>query len=157
MFLVLVPWITIAIINTCIIYGLSKSRRKANRMDRTGKLHSNRMRQDRQMSVVLLTITFSFLVFLAWQCITQCFYMLGYGKNGNSMNVWHLVDASYAFASLGVVINSSINFFLYCLSGSQFRRELILLFCTKKDFLFVKSKLERSTSYPSTTSRTKSQ
>ena len=152
MFLVLVPWITIAIINSCIIYRLTKNRNKLRKIDKTGRIHSTRMRQDRQMTVVLLTITFSFLLFLAWQCITQCFFMLGFGKNMDNQSVWQLVDASYAFASLGVVFNSSINFFLYCLSGTGFRRELVQLFCGKRDLAFVTSSSDRSSRYTPTSS-----
>ena len=152
-FLVLVPWTTIITMNVCIIYHLSKSRRKVSRMDTSKDSLSSRMRQDRQMSIVLLTITFSFLIFLAWMCVSQCFYMLDHGKSSNNHHVWHLVSASFAFGSLGAVFNSSMNFFLYCLSGSRFRRELLRLFGRKRDLLIVgSSSSDRSTSPTSPTS-----
>ena len=34
-----------------------------------------------------------------------------------------------AIAKLGVVINSAINFLLYCISGRRFRKELSTIIC----------------------------
>ena len=75
------------------------------------------------MTTMLLVVTFSFLVLLAWQCITQCFWM-EYGREVDEGFIWLMVDGAFAFAKLGVVINSAINVFLYCLSGRIFRKEL---------------------------------
>ena len=50
--------------------------------------------------------------------------MLKYGQNSKSGSVWFYVDSAYAFARLGVVVNSSINFVFYCLTGSMFRKEM---------------------------------
>ena len=79
--------------------------------------------QDRKMTVLLLIITFTFLLLVAMQCITQCFYMLEYRKH-QDLIVWYRVDKSFAFGKLGVVINSSINCVFYCFFGSSFRKEL---------------------------------
>lgn len=35
-----------------------------------------------------------------------------------------IVNEAFSVAKLGIVINSSINFFLYCLSARKFRKEL---------------------------------
>ena len=37
---------------------------------------------------------------------------------------WNIVNASFAFAKLGIVINSSINCLLYYVSGPIFRKEV---------------------------------
>lgn len=42
-----------------------------------------------------------------------------------------IVNEAYAIAKLGIVINSSINVVLYCISGKRFRRELSLILCSK--------------------------
>lgn len=78
------------------------------------------------MTIMLLTVTISFLVLLAWQCITQCFWMLEYGKTPKDPNssTWQIVDTSFAFAKLGVIINSSINWFFYCITSTMFRNEM---------------------------------
>jgi hypothetical protein len=47
-----------------------------------------------------------------------------------------LVDEAYAVAKLGLVINGSISFFLYCFSGRRFREELFKIMgwnCTSDD------------------------
>lgn len=38
-----------------------------------------------------------------------------------------MVEEAFAIAKLGIAINSSVNFILYCLSGKKFRRELSLV------------------------------
>ena len=120
-FLVLAPWASIAFCNAGIIYAMQK---RAKNVAKKFSKHDND--QDKQMTRMLMAVTFTFLVLLAWQCITQCFYMLGYdGKKGHR---WNMVDQSFASAKLGVVINSSINFILYSCTGSVFRKELFAIF-----------------------------
>ena len=82
-------------------------------------------------------MTVSFLILLASQCISQCLYMLEHGKlNGKETDVWRLVDKSFAIAKLGVILNSSINCLLYCLTGSFFRMEIKKLFKRLKSCMF---------------------
>ncbi|XP_065056171.1 G-protein coupled receptor daf-37-like [Rhopilema esculentum] len=122
-FLVLAPWASIAFFNGGIIRALQKRAEQASKKfskSRDSKEH------DQQMTRMLLAVTFTFLVLLAWQCITQCFFMLGY--NGRKGEKWDHVDKAFAFAKLGVIINSSVNFLLYNLSGSMFRKELLTIF-----------------------------
>ena len=117
MALVLIPWVTIFCLNIAIIRKLKYRE----------KLQSNikgESKRERQTTVILLVISISFLAFLIWQCVTQCFWMLKYGQNSKSGSVWFYVDSAYAFARLGVVFNSSINFVFYCLTGSMFRKEM---------------------------------
>ena len=38
-----------------------------------------------------------------------------------------IIDEAFAVAKLGVIVNSSINFALYCVSGHRFRQELLRL------------------------------
>ena len=82
-------------------------------------------------------MTVSFLILLASQCISQCLYMLEHGKlNGEETDVWRLVDKSFAVAKLGVIVNSSINCLLYCITGSIFRMEIKKLFKRLKSCVF---------------------
>ena len=83
------------------------------------------------MTKMLLAVTFTFLVLLAWQCITQCFWMLKYGKHDADQSKWIMVDTSFAVAKMGVIINSSINWCLYCITSSLFRKQLKKLFGIK--------------------------
>lgn len=125
MFLVLAPWATIAILNACIIHSMLTRTKYMQKLDKTSSSKQARNKHDVQMTRVLLTVTFTFLFLLALQCITQCFYMLGQGKKKENV-AWnqHAVDIAFSLAKMGVVINSAINCFLYCLTGSLFRSEL---------------------------------
>lgn len=80
------------------------------------------------MTRMLLAVTFTFLILLAWQCVTQCFWMLSYGKHSLDQTRWKMVDSSFALAKLGVILNSSINWCLYCITSSMFRKKMKLLF-----------------------------
>lgn len=123
MFLVLVPWATIFILNMLIIRTISKMNRKMSEK-RSSEGFSKAKKSEAQLTRILLTVTFTFLVLIALQCITQCFFML---KTGNR----RIVSEAFSIAKLGVVINSAINFFLYCLSGKRFRKELRVVLCGK--------------------------
>lgn len=127
MFLVLVPWASIAIFNASIIHSMMKRTKYMQKLDKAGSSKPERSKQDRQMTRVLLTVTFTFLILLALQCITQCFFMLGDGKAKTSWNQ-NSVSLAYAFAKMAVVINSSINCFLYCFTGTVFRQEFFKMF-----------------------------
>lgn len=123
MFLVLVPVVSIFILNMLIICQVRRVNKQmeSNRGD-SGK--SKTKKAEAQMTKLLLTVTFTFLVLIAFQCIVQCFFML---KSGNTK----IVSEAYAIAKLGIVINSSTNFLLYCVSGRRFRKELITVVCGK--------------------------
>ena len=151
MFLVLAPWLSVAVLNSLIIRAILKRTHLSTfkTLDKSNPKKCERQKQENQMTVVLLTVTFSFLVLLAWQCITQCFWMLGHGKSLQDSSTWNIVDMSFALAKMGVVINSSINCYLYCFSGSAFRKELVNIFVHGKGFLTVSSMSDRSTKYTS--------
>lgn len=123
-FVVLAPWFTIAVLNASIVYKLTQQMKKFN-SKKDSKGSSKRDKQEKQMTRMLLAVTFSFLVLLAWQCVTQCFWMLGVGKEDKNSSRWNLIDSSFAFAKTGVVINSSINWIFYCLTGTMFRKEMM--------------------------------
>ncbi|XP_052796146.1 FMRFamide receptor-like [Mya arenaria] len=123
MILVLVPWATIFTLNMLIIHRVtSMNRQMDSKRGSSGK--DKTRKSEAQLTRLLLTITFTFLVLIAFQCITQCFFML---KAGNH----RIVAEAFSIAQLGIVINSSINFFLYCLSGKRFRKELRIVVCSR--------------------------
>ena len=137
MVLVLVPWFTILSLNSLIIYKLFS--KKVKQVNRKGE-----SKRERQTTIILLTVTISFLVFLIWQCLTQCFWMLNYEKDVK--HIWFRVDSTYAFGRLGVVINSSINFLLYCLSGTMFRKHMRKMFCKRNGYVSFDSSSFRTSS-----------
>ena len=44
----------------------------------------------------------------------------------------NIIDEAFAVGKLGVIINSSINFGLYCVSGRRFRHEAYRLLACKR-------------------------
>ena len=82
-------------------------------------------KQDHQMTFTLITLTIAFLVLLAFECISRCFYLQGYGiVDGRETYSRYIARETYAIAKLGLIIHASINCLLYCLSGSMFKKEL---------------------------------
>ena len=80
MFLVLVPWGSIATLNAWIIVTLMKNTKGFKELYDDEQKLTERQKQDGQITKVLLTVTFAFLILLAWQCVNQCFFMLHYTK-----------------------------------------------------------------------------
>ncbi|XP_062580728.1 FMRFamide receptor-like [Saccostrea cucullata] len=113
MFLVLFPWLSLLTFNILIIKTVVTS----NRMTKLKK--ENSRKTESQLTRLLLTVTFTFMILIILQCVAQCFYMLQPGNVNMRM-----VDEAFSVAKLGCVVNSSINFFLYCYSGRKFRNEL---------------------------------
>ena len=75
MFLVLAPWATIFVLNMLIIQRVFKMNRQMDsKRGSSGKEKAKKSEQ--QLTRLLLTVTFTFLVLIAFQCITQCFFML---------------------------------------------------------------------------------
>lgn len=118
MFLVLVPWLTIFVMNMLMICTVSRMNKKMAATRSASATEKNK-RSETQITRILLTVTFTFLVLIAFQCITQCFFML---KDASGDR--RIINEAYAVAKLGIIINASINFFLYCLTGRRFRKEL---------------------------------
>ena len=96
--------------------GLSKSK------------NSKQRKRENQVTRTLLVVTSSFLVLLALQCVSKCFWMTVYKRKEMNENSWMKIDSLYGFAKIGMVINSSINCLLYCVTGSMFKKELAKLF-----------------------------
>ncbi|XP_061194731.1 FMRFamide receptor-like [Saccostrea echinata] len=135
MFLVLAPWVAVFTFNILILRKVFESNKKT----KLGKEKTRRA--EAQLTRLLLTVTFTFLFLIIFQCLTQCVYML----KPESVN-YRMVDEAFSIAKLGIVINSSINFFLYCLSGRKFRKELKSLCFPQKSHL----SLDRTSSLHST-------
>lgn len=46
----------------------------------------------------------------------------------------NIISEAFAAAKLGIIVNSSINFLLYCMSGRRFRQEfLFVIGCVSRD------------------------
>ncbi|KAL3836027.1 hypothetical protein ACJMK2_021480 [Sinanodonta woodiana] len=75
MFLVLVPWVTIFILNMLIIREVTLANKKMDKV-RGEEMKEKTKKKEAQITRLLLTVTFAFLILIALQCITQCFFMM---------------------------------------------------------------------------------
>lgn len=145
MFLVLVPWFVLLSLNSSIIWSMRQRAVKTIKIFGTDKnKKQERIRQQHQITKTLLFVTFAFIILLGWQCITQCLWMVGYSQSDAQ---WSMIDKMFSVAKLGIMVNSSINWVLYCLTGSSFRKEIAKLFqfssmVTPED---IKTSTEKST------------
>ncbi|KAH9518835.1 hypothetical protein Btru_006371 [Bulinus truncatus] len=126
--LILIPWVSVLFMNIQIIRQIGKSNKKTAEKKTRESVKKCRQSEN-QITRLLLTVTFAFLVFIGLQCIIQCFQM--------QRPAWANLDrvsSAFAFAKTGIVFNSSLNFLFYCLSGRRFRNELLRVFgVVKKD------------------------
>ena len=108
------PAITIVICNSVIVLTLYKRNKQKRSMSQTNEIAS------KGMTVLLFVIS-------AWFVLSTVPFTI----------VMYLVDFYFTFESQGTLIavtvllcysNNAMNFFLYCLSGSAFRTDLMNLF-----------------------------
>ena len=76
-----------------------------------------RTKQHDQITRTLLFVTFAFIILVGWQCVTQCFWMIGQFDWIVSPTVdayWELIDQMYAVGKLNPLnpLNSNLNFFV---------------------------------------------
>lgn len=126
MLLVLLPWFGLFALNGSIIWSMRQRAARSTKIFASDSdKKQERVKQQHQITKMLLFVTFAFIFLLGWQCVTQCLWMIGYSQMDKN---WSIIDQSFAFAKLGIVINSSINWLLYCLTGSAFRNEILKLY-----------------------------
>ena len=114
-------------------------------MSTINKQQLDRYNKEKQLTNVIMVVTTSFLISMAWQCITQCIYEAKYHLGRKHNLAFSLVDSAAAFVPLGVTLKSSINCMLYSLSSSLFRKQLAMVLCVSR-----RTKVRNFTSvYPS--------
>ena len=90
---------------------------------------SGRSQRDSQLTAILLLVSFSLLILtipIYARYVTYAF--LDREKDAKAFAVYVLV---YNITNKTFMTNNSINFILYCLSGSKFRRDLTSMVCRK--------------------------
>lgn len=153
MILIIIPWVTVFSMNIMIIRAIHKSNKKNAEKKTTSSVRRCKQSEN-QITRQLLIVTFTFLFFIGLQCVIQCMFM----KKPAGFNMF-IVNSSFAIAGCGIVFNSSLNFFLYCLTGRRFRTELLrVLGLYKKDQKQFSSLVDRPSGSSSrqTTSSTRS-
>ena len=83
---------------------------------------SSRNRYDLQPTVTLVVVAVSFIIIRL--PYTVMFYINNHKENLDDAWTRFYIYAAYSFALALSVINYAINFFLYCLSGNQYRKHV---------------------------------
>ena len=125
----LLPGVLMCILTGLIIFSLVKSRRtrqqrlSCNTDTRKGGAASQNI--EKQLTVILLSVAIAFI-------LLRLPYTMSYTLHKWKYNLWTdpseelKTQLSFAFKITDVIVvaNYTINFFLYCLCGSAFRRQL---------------------------------
>ena len=131
----IIPVSVIVVGNCCILFRVIKSQQKTrsrsvpsvNTNQRTS-LQRGRANHS-SMTAMLLTLNMVFLFTTSPVSI----YNIGYThwmESGTSQD-YATLDLWWAIVNMLQYTNNSINFLLYCLSGTRFRREVKRIFCQK--------------------------
>ena len=131
----LIPFSVIVVGNCCILFRVIKSQRKtkarivpsintnqSRTSHRAGPKHSS-------MTAMLFTLNTVFLFTTSPVSI----YNIGYPHwvKSETAQDYATLDLWWAIVNMLMYTNNSINFLLYCLSGTRFRQEVKRIFCPK--------------------------
>ena len=122
----LLPWLCLAVSNSLLIWKLRFSLREAKLSLGSGQADriNDRNKKATSISITLIAVSTAFLVLTFpmsfYQIITFMFWINGSIRALRSLRVVYYVhQLSYPLW----YANSCINFYIYCLTGSKFRRE----------------------------------
>ena len=125
------PWLCLVISNSILLWTLNVSIRQAQHS--LGSAHtdglSGRKKQASSMTVTLVVVSMAFIVLNLPMSIVQ---VLGfYHQMAGSLDYFYQSDViahCFAIATALWQTNSAVNFYIYCLTGLKFRRELKKMF-----------------------------
>ncbi len=126
-----VPFILLMVMNVMIIKSIRTSFVFQGTSSFKGKIVSSvnsTKYHDRQLTVMLLTVSFVFLLLtLPQYCRLVAAKIWNYKASQRDYEIYLIV---HLLTNRLLLLNSAINFFLYCLGGSRFRKDLIgLIMC----------------------------
>lgn len=117
-FLTVFPWSVIVLVNSIMLVTKYTVAAYVPKIRRQGE----------EMGRLLFVISIWFVCVIFWQCVAQCFYLQG--RPGDT--TWSSVNSSFAFAKLGMILNSSMKFFIYTVASPTFRTSALSLIQNKK-------------------------
>lgn len=110
----IIPLVILIILNTCIIYGLRRCRLGGR--TNTGKKH--------RITIMLIFVIIVFLVCISPDAVMSTFLGLGYyEENFLARGIREVTD-------LLLLINSGVNFIIYCIFNTVFWKNFQSLFCS---------------------------
>ena len=126
------PFVLLLIMNIFIIHTLrTRSQLSQSQGQFEGQVETNKIKHaDKQITVTLLLVTFSFLVLMMPSCLILIYVMVyDFTQSPKAFAGYYLFGN---IAGQAYFTNSGINFFLYVISGRKFRTDFIkLCFCQK--------------------------
>ena len=128
------PWLCLVVSNCVLLWTLNVSIRQAQHSLGSAYTHgfSGRKKQASSMTVTLFAVSTAFIVLnLPMSCVQVTGF---YHHMVGSLDYYYqseVIAYSYEIALAMFDTNHAVNFYLYCLAGSKFRREL------KKTFSFM--------------------
>ena len=118
------PFILMLTGNTIIICLLTKNEQKRKSMTSSSDKNAKKVKS---VSIVLLTTSFSYMLltipYMLYITVGQqlAHYYKDLDEYTSVMQLWFMISACFLY------LNNSINFFLYCISGSHFRKEFYFM------------------------------
>lgn len=126
----MIPIIVILILNSLIIYSVRKSSNAQLHLTNRIKNMNEKISQQKQITMMLLTTSLVFLVLILPNCvffIAREYWSWKESQLGNAQ--YYLV---YQVVFLLSDLNHAVNFYLYCFSGRKFRQRFLELICCRK-------------------------
>ena len=137
-----IPFLVILTGNILIISKIYSAKRKRDKISQTSD--TNNSTRLTSTTTILIFVSICFLLLT----LPSCIFFIGSGHGAFSKKNNHDVAKlmlAYASENMLFYLNNSINFFLYCLSGSKFRHVLwTMVSCQKGEFLPGRSTTRRT-------------
>ncbi|XP_060576924.1 FMRFamide receptor-like [Ruditapes philippinarum] len=131
----LIPFTVIVIGNALILFKVLKSQRKVKSRVVPSAQNGNRQattsgHNNKQSSMTAMLFTLNVVFLLSTSPVS--IYNIGYPywSENASLHKHAQLDFWWAIVNMLMYVNNSLNFFLYCLSGTKFRQEVIVIFCS---------------------------
>ena len=123
----LLPWLCLVVSNTLLVLKLNVSVREAEVSLGSGQADriDDRKKKAKSITVTLIAVSTAFLVLTFPMSLVQILSFVNW-MNG----IFHILSSSRAIYYLNQIsfplwyTNSSINFYVYCLTGTKFRKEV---------------------------------
>ncbi|KAF6027794.1 hypothetical protein EB796_013899 [Bugula neritina] len=118
-----VPFISLLVLNVIILFFVGKANKRRQNMAKNSKSSNH------ALTVMLLSITFAFLILTAPAVVIHILREKGEPYfNLTDPSDFAKYTLTRQVSRVLLYLNHSINFFLYCVAGPKFRNELKLMF-----------------------------
>lgn len=124
--MVFLPFLTLLVFNSIIAYTIRKSMRRMKWSERISR-HSELKCKSREATIVLIIIVCIFLVCNFWGFVLTLLEQI---IDSQTLRGDYYMFYTFSREAINflAIINSSINFVIYCIFGKDFRKELIIIY-----------------------------